>query len=379
MKKKFSPLSKLTINSEQPLLFPVFNKQGTLLANKGALLTDSQVKKIKLIEQIFTYEQALMSALVNKDENDENASIFKLPSPLKRLAALEKILHEVYKKPNDAINQSKVLTMISRLQTICERSPDAAIAKIITDDNTDYAVKHAIHTAILCELSAQYLKWDAEDRRNIVGAALTMNISLGYMQNKLLDQPQPLSLDQQKTIHEHPKKSVEMLKKMGMTNKAWLELVAKHHENTDGTGYPKGLRQKEIPIAASLISLSDTYCAKVTGRNYRAPIFANIAARDIYLEKDQAHEGTLIEIFVKLLGLYPPGSTVKLKSNEIGIVIKRGDRVDTPHVMVLRDPKSVSNILKVKRQTSQKNYAIESIVQVDMKTIKIDYSEIWPS
>ncbi|MDH3325853.1 MAG: HD domain-containing protein [Gammaproteobacteria bacterium] len=378
MKAKFSPLSKLAVKADQPLLFPVFNKQGTLLAEKGTTLTAEQVDKITNLEEIYTYDRAMMSALVkNTGSSDESDAAFKLPPPFKRLSALEKILQEVFDKPSDPINKSKVLTIINRLQTICQKSPDASIAKIITDDNTNYAIKHVIHTAILCELSGQYLKWEPEERRNIIGAALTMNLSLGYLQNKLLDQAQPLTLEQKQIIHDHPKDSVAILKKMGVSNTAWLEIVEKHHENPEGTGYPSGLGHKELPIGASLVSLSDVYCAKVTGRNYKKPIFADVAVRDIYLEKDPAHEGTLIEVFVKLLGIYPPGCMVKLKSNEIGIVIKRGERVDTPVVQILNDAKNESLMFKVKRQTDKKNYAITSIINTKSELNKINYDDIW--
>ena len=382
MRKKFSPLSKLAIKPDQPLIFPVFNKQGTLLAEKGTLLSSEQVEKILNLDEIFTKDRALKSALTGRNNTkDESNVIYKMAPPLKRLTALEKILHEINDHPEDPLSQSKLLTAVNRLQSICEKSPDAAIAKIITDDNKDYAIRHAIHTAILCELSGQHLNWEADERRHIIGAALTMNISLGYLQNKLLDQAQPLSLDQQKIIHEHPGKSVQMLKKMGISNPTWLELVEKHHENIEGTGYPSGLTQSDIPMAASLISLSDVYCAKVTGRSYREPIFANVAARDIYLEKDQSQQGTLIEVFVKLLGIYPPGCIVKLKSNEVGIVTRRGERVDTPEVMIINDAKNESLMFKVKRQTSQKNYAIQSIVHSGLKTDKnqLNYDDIWPS
>ena len=205
MKGRLSPLSKLAVKAEQPLLYPVFNKQGTLLAEKGTLLSDEQVKKITDFEEIFTHERALMSALVGRNSsNDESNAIFKMAPPFKRLIGLEKILREIYDHPQDSINQSKILTVITRLQTICEKSPDAAIAKIITDDNSNYAIKHAIHTAILCELSGEYLNWESEKRRNVIGAALTMNISLGYLQNKLLDQPQPLTIEQQQIIPQIP-------------------------------------------------------------------------------------------------------------------------------------------------------------------------------
>jgi len=380
MRRKLSPLPKLTIKPDQPLLFPVFNKQGALLAEKGTFLSDEQIKKILSLDEIFTDERALLSALIGDSKKDkQDGGAFQLPPPFKRLTALETILHEILDNPEDSINQSKVLTIINRLQTICQKSPDAAIAKIITDDNSDYAVKHPIHTAILCELSGLHLKWSLEKRRNVIGAALTMNISLGYLQNELLSQSKPLSTKQQKIINSHPSDSATILKKMGVSNKIWLETVNKHHENIDGTGYPSNLTQKDIPLAASLVSLSDVYCAKVSGRNYREPIFANVAVRDIYLEKDHSHEGTLIEVFVKLLGIYPPGCIVKLQSDEIGIVTRRGRAVDAPEVLVLNDKKNNALKMKVKRNTGHKNFSIKSIIPPRDNWINIDYDDIWSS
>jgi len=124
--------------------------------------------------------------------------------------------------------------------------------------------------------------------------------------------------------------------------------------------------------------LSDIYCAKVSGRNYRKPIYANVAARDIFLEKDQFTTETLIEVFVKILGLYPPGSLVKLESNELGLVVRRGERVDAPTVQVLSKNKyGQISLLNVKRQTSQKNYAIKSIVPLDSTEAIFNPIDVW--
>ncbi len=377
MKDRLLPLSKLAVKAEQPLLYPVLNRHGTLLAEKGLSLTESQVNKIMELNAIYTHEAPLLTALIkeSKQEEIENNAIFRTAPPFSRIASLENILHKIFVLPENRINQSKILTIINRLQMICEKSPDAAIAKIITDDNSNYTIKHSIHTAILCELSGQYLNWPAEKRRNIAGAALTMNLSLGYLQDKLLDQSSPLSTIQQRIINAHPKDSVELLKKMGVSNSKWLELVEKHHESVDGSGYPSGLTRKNIPMEASLVSLADIYCAKVTGRNYREPIFANIAVRDIFLDKD--NQGTLIEVFVKLLGLYPPGCIVKLQSGETGLVTKRGVKVGTPKVLLLNNLKNGVPMNKILRDTNQKDYAIKSIVESKKELENLDFDGIW--
>jgi len=378
--KKFVYLSKSAINAEQPLLFPVYNKNGNLLVEKGTMLTEEQVNKIQALDEIFTLHRAFHTVMV--DDRSESADVdaaYKLAPPFQRIEAIEKMLLDIYKSPNHPTSLSKILTLVNRLQTICDKSPDAVIAKIILDSNDNYAVKHVIHTAILCELTAKYLGWEIEEKRSLIAASLTMNLSLGLLQNELIDQSEPLSIEQKQIIHDHPTESVSLLKSIGVQNLVWLEFVAKHHESPDGSGYPENLKEDNIPLGASLIALSDVYCAKVSGRNYRKPIYANVAARDIFLGKDQYTSETLIEVFVKMLGIYPPGSLVKLKNNEMGIVVKRGERVDSPIVQILDKNKHGQVVHGVKRQTSQKNYSVSTIIPLDSSDFEIDPDSIWPA
>ena len=376
--KKFVHLSKSAINAGQPLLFPVYNRSGTLLLEKGKLVTNEHLRKIMALDEIFTLNRALGTAMYDDGNDGSNGTAFRLPPPFERVEALEKILTEIYKAPNHPLTLSKILTIVNRLQAICEKSPDAVLAKIILDNNDNYTIKHALHTAILCELTAKYLQWEVEKNRALIAAALTMNLSMGLMQNKLVSQAEPLTAEQKKIINQHPTESVLVLKSIGVQNDDWLKFVESHHENSDGSGYPRGVSGGDIPLGASLISLSDVYCAKVSGRNYRKPIYANVAARDIFLDKDQFNTETLIEVFVKILGLYPPGCLVKLTSGELGLVVKRGERVDSPTVQILSKNKHGQvTLMSVRRQTSQKNFAIKSIVPLDLTDAIINPLDVW--
>lgn len=357
------------------MIFPVYNKHGHLLVDKGVIVTEQNLDTLKEYDEIFTLNKEYETA-AGKQKEDSQA--YLLPSPQKRLTGIEDMLSEVFTNPQHPAARSKILTATNRLKMICEKSPDAAIAKIILDDNSNYTVRHSVHTAILSCLSGLHLEWSDEDIRDLVSAALTMNISMGFLQDILVDQKEPLTAEQREIINKHPTESAELLRDMGVQNVQWIEFVAKHHESIDGRGYPEGITEDAIPLGALVVSLSDIYCAKVSGRSYRQPTYANIAVRDIYLVKDQHSRGTLTEVFVKILGLYPPGCFVKLASNEIGLVIKRGSRVDTPIVQILsvNNNKEVS-FTNVKRRTDQKRFEVTAILPVDSLTVLLDYDEIW--
>lgn len=373
--RKHIPLSKSALAVGQPVIFPIYNKQGQLLLEKGQLLNEREMKILEDYPELFTMIEDFQTAKTRLNKDLDTA--YHLPSPQKRLATVEDLITEVYAKPTHSVSFSKILTATNRLKVICEKSPDASLAKIILDDNQNYTVRHSIHTAILSCLTAMHLEWNEEQVREIVSAALTMNISLGFMQDKLAFQQESLTEDQQEAIAVHPTESAKMLRHLGVHNSNWLDFVAKHHECIDGSGYPNKYAGDQLPMGALILSLSDIYCAKVSGRSYRQPIFANIAARDIYLVKDQLSRGTLIEVFVKILGLYPPGCFVRLMNDEIGIVIKRGERVDTPMVQVLDSSDTKSFVTDIKRKTSEKKYSIKSIIPPDQIEKAINYDSIW--
>ena len=374
--RRFIPISRHTLVSGQPVIFPVYNKNGQLLLDKGVIVSEQNLQTLADVDEIFTLNQEYQTASSKRNEREKNTA-YHLPSPQKRLTSIEDLLSEVYVNPQHATSLSKILTATNRLKMICEKSPDAAIAKIILDDNENYTVRHSVHTAILSCLSALHLEWEDEDIRTLISAALTMNISLGFMQDILVEQAEPLTSEQKDKIQTHPQDSADLLHEMGVQNMEWIEIVAKHHECIDGTGYPASLIQDEIPMGALIVSLSDIYCAKVSGRSYRQPIFTNVAVRDIYLVKDQLSRGTLIEIFVKILGLYPPGCFVKLASNELGLVVKRGNRVDTPVVQVLNITEKDKSLSNIKRRTDQEKFQITAIVPSDMMSIPMEYDQIW--
>lgn len=376
VKKKLVPISKAFIRPDQPLLFPLYREDGALLAEKGIILSENQVKAI-VAEETFTVDYELVSAVYGQKDRGESVPDYRMPSTFERLRQIEQIVQSVYEDPLQNTNLSRLLTAVGRITNVCQQSPDACLAKIILDDKKRYTVQHTVHTAILTVLVAQFLGWRMETIRALAGASLTMNVAMGFLQDDLQKHSGELPSDQKDIIRFHPTKSVQLLTQIGVRDKTWLEIVEKHHENVDGSGYPNKLKAEDIPLEASLLHLADIYCAKITGRTYREPMIPNVAARDIFLNKDNHPKGTLIEIFVKVIGLYPPGCLIKLNNGEVGVVVKRGGRVDTPIVKALFNPQGGALSKPITRNTDQKPTAIKEILAHDPTRKDIDFEKLW--
>jgi HD-GYP domain-containing protein (c-di-GMP phosphodiesterase class II) len=368
MSKKLVYLTRNLVKADQPLLVPVFKRDGTLLAQKGIVLTEEQVDKLREHEELLTLGKELASlnpaSKQNRRGSGEAGDTYQWRSPFERLTEMRNELVALFAEPLVGDAKERLSIMVSRLSNLCEEAPDAALATIIIDGYEYYTAQHSLHVAILCELTASYLQWDEPHRRAVVSAALTMNIAVADFQDKAQSQQEPLTNEQKAVISRHPAECVRLLREMGIDDEIWLEYVLKHHESVDGTGYPQGLMGDEVPLGASLLHLADVYCAKVSSaRTYRKPQFPTIAAREIFLGKDRKARGSTIEIVVKILGLYPPGCQVQLNNGEVGVVVRRGNRVDAPVVRIVVDGKGNRIKTKLVRSTASKQFAVKEIIQ----------------
>ena len=125
-----------------------------------------------------------------------------------------------------------------------------------------------------------------------------------------------------------------MLRAAKVTDRLWLKCVLAHHEKIDGTGYPNQLSGEQCPEETQLITLADQFCARLSPRAYRQPLLHQGILRDILLDQGHTVSQEIASLFIKEFGLYPPGVVVQLISGEIGVVVKAGDKTDTPIVQV---------------------------------------------
>jgi putative nucleotidyltransferase with HDIG domain len=79
------------------------------------------------------------------------------------------------------------------------------------------------------------------------------------------------------------------------------DIILSHHERWDGTGYPRGLRGAEIPLAARLISIADTYDVLTARDSYRHPISSDAAVAELRRVAGQQLDAAAVEVFARLL------------------------------------------------------------------------------
>lgn len=265
--------------------------------------------------------------------------------------------------------------LASQVQNLVEHDADAGIAAMLLDESIKYPVAHSLHVAIVCELVMQKLQFTAAQRHSALCAAMTMNLGMVELQNRLIHQQTPLSHAQREQIGRHPQVSFDILLRAGVVNEDWLRAVLEHHETADGKGYPRGITQ---PSAISqVIRLADIFCAKISPRAHRKGFLPNLAVREIFTKESDAGKNPVAAALIKEIGIYPPGSCVKLANQELAIVFKRGASAQTPWAAVLTSATGLPLIEPLERDTALPEFAIETAVSRDKLAPRLRLQAVW--
>ncbi len=132
------------------------------------------------------------------------------------------------------------------------------------------------------------------ERAGIGGLDLAMLKQIGPMHDigkigiseQIINKPARLSPRERRVIQQHPVIGERIVNSI-RSFQPGLYLIRNHHENFDGAGYPDGLRGDEIPLAARVLRIADTWDAMTTRRPYRDPLGSEVAAEEL-----RAHAGT---------------------------------------------------------------------------------------
>jgi PAS domain S-box-containing protein len=125
----------------------------------------------------------------------------------------------------------------------------------------------------------------------------------------ILLKPGPLNEEEWKVMRMHPQYAYEMLAPISYLRPA-LDIPGSHHEKWDGTGYPRGLKGEQIPLAARIFTVVDVYDALTSDRPYRKAWTKEHAIEYILDEKGKFFDPRVVDIFMSLrqeLGLTGKG------------------------------------------------------------------------
>ncbi|MEO5343496.1 MAG: HD domain-containing protein [Gammaproteobacteria bacterium SHHR-1] len=322
------------------LPYAVYDALGMLMLREGQVIGSEKQLKNLLGQGMYVQRPerdrgiAIASASGKERQDASEVQVYRRMDEFRfRIRSLLRRGSEA-KQAQPSIVQS-ISNMALELHDICVNYQDIAILAVHLFYHDDYLADHPLHAAIMSDILATRLDLAEDIRLSLVCAALTHDIGLVPVMGEL-SQSHELDEFHQRLVEQHPQTGVRMLHGLGVIDPLWLETVAQHHERMDGSGYPQGLTRDGIGQGARILMVADVYSALVRNRPYRSEVFKRNALDTILqLSNSSTLDRPAAKTLIKTIGLYPPGTLLKMKDERIAVSLARGASVYQPELMAI--------------------------------------------
>jgi hypothetical protein len=262
-------------------------------------------------------------------------------------------------------------------RALVDQAPDGSLYHLIylaALEHSHYSSRHALLAMTVCRLSAALLDWLDSRVDSVEFAALTMNAAMAALQDKLAtSEARPVAAEKAQ-IAQHASAGAQLLRAAGLSDADCIDAVVHHHE-----ARPEGLPETLAPGTeiTLLLRTVDVFTAKLSRRGERIPVSPLWAARETCLPTG-AGPDRIGSAVIKALGLYPPGTMVKLSSGELGIVFRRGALANHAFVAVMLDKHGVPCTKAMARDTSEPQFTVRSTVRIGTLKNRPPHERIFP-
>lgn len=209
-------------------------------------------------------------------------NVFELPSMNTALSLLGMAAHvEELKAFNKKISEQAARTILKAL-----------------DAKDHYTFGHSMRVAYFSLVTGAEAGLSPEEMYELELSAIFHDIGKIGTPDAVLNKPSRLSEEEFNIMKQHPENTYEILKEFPHFEKIALN-ARYHHERFDGKGYPEGLKGDQIPLAARIILIADTFDAMTSTRPYRKGLPYEVAFDELLQFSGTQFDPHLVQMFIE--------------------------------------------------------------------------------
>jgi HD-GYP domain-containing protein (c-di-GMP phosphodiesterase class II) len=201
-------------------------------------------------------------------------------------------------------------------------------------DYDSYTVGHSVRVASLAVYIGTKLNWEEKQLLAIGTAGLLHDIGKSKIPEGILLKKGQLTKREYAVVCNHPQDGVAILLEQKGVSPLDLAACWGHHLRFDGGGYPQQTAWAVRHPTTALLQICDVFEALTAVRPYKNAIEPKGAFALMIADKGAFHPG-LLASFIAAVGLYPPGTYVRLNDRRIGMVLESGEQLDRPKLNIV--------------------------------------------
>jgi putative nucleotidyltransferase with HDIG domain len=224
------------------------------------------------------------------------------------------------------IETEKVEHIVDEMIDSIFRNQDALISLGRIKKKDEYTYMHSVSVGVLMISFGKHLGYDVSLLKEVGIGAMLHDIGKMMVPETVLTKEGKLTADEFAMMKKHAEFGRELLEKTQSMPPHAFNIAAQHHERMDGTGYPLGLKGEEISCYSKAAAIADVYDAMTSKRCYQDKYLPTEVLKKLYEWSSYHYDRSLVQQFIRCVGIYPVGTLVLLESGLAGIVIKHGEK-----------------------------------------------------
>lgn len=264
-------------------------------------------------------------------------------------AAFRDVMELVPREPANAKDQSLALTaaLLDKMLVAGDLN-----IRLLNEGAGDRSTAHALNVSIISLLLGRAFGMGREEMMELGVGALLHDVGKIDLPARLRNRDDAFSPAETLAYQSHVAKGVALAQGMGLAPGPLL-IIAQHHENADGSGFPQRINSDRMSSGARIVALVNRFdglCNPLLASKAMTP---HEALSLIFAQGRNRFDATMLNAFIRMMGVYPPGSTVQLTDDRYALVVAvNSSRPLKPRVMVHdpRVPREEALVLNLEEQ-----------------------------
>lgn len=235
------------------------------------------------------------------------------------MATVKGLLRNLFAKPEESLEQAQALVTEMVDSLLSEK--DVLLHLMNAKSGDEGAYYHALNVTMLALMLAREAGFSAQEMHDLGQGTLLHDIGKERVPSQILLKKTPWTTAERNFYQQHVLYGLEMAAKLTGLPAGALEVIAMHHETLDGGGFPghlAGARIGRFARVACIANAFDNYCNRINPAEAMIPAEA---LSHMFKKEKEKYDPGLMQHFIRCLGVYPPGSLVRLNNEAIGLVV----------------------------------------------------------
>ena len=308
------------------LVYSLYDNNEKVLLKANRKLTQNYINRIQQMDIMGLY-------VFEDDEITEHTPIISEQTRLKAIKSLKRL------------NIDDCIFIANNIVEEIRESESMIVETINLSTYDNYTYTHSVNVNILSVILGVACGLTDDDLKKLSQAALLHDIGKTCVPIEILNKPGKLNEEEWEEMRKHPRYGYNMLKDNHDISSVTRNAILSHHENGDGSGYPRGLTSDRIHLFAKIIHIADVYDALTTKRIYKDAMNPADALEYLMANADRLFDRQLLTIFMEYIAPYPLGVQVELSTGQKAIVVKN-NRAMLSRPVVRLDGGALINLLE---------------------------------